>query len=603
MEEPQLGAHTNDDWSVKTGEALRALRTKLVDRQEADRHTANDAQADIIARIFQITEEMALEQSAEAHSQAQLMEEKLVSLEGILADKEELITEMQSRLGTMEQDKIRLQNELQQERISLEQSRSAESSECKALTEKLIVADQRAEAAEKLINKLTEEVEQAAETIAELEVWRENAATQDEQAARLQEDAREFEERCIEFGAEVERLTSERDALAEELAIVQSALDQQRIDSATGESNLSKELENTQNLLEIEQLRSVTAERERDSLVKELTNAESTISQLNSKCSELESRCQSLEAQDGEKIQGLHQDISRLQQERDALVEELAGTKSSFSEQLQASEAENQRLEQQVTEMRLSGENTLQEQQRISTEHEALARQLAELKEQLAAEHARTADEAIRHEQALVAAKEEVSQVVEEKQQWEDSRNTLTQQLADSKSKLDELTEALQAANTTITGFEELHEELEQTRKKFELALADSQKLKRENAALQEELARRPEANEQESPELVSLRMERDALASRVSELESSPPPSVDEDTEQRLADLQRRFELAVDDLRQVKQEKARLEEELANVPSDSANAIDSGAMDWQSQKARLLASLESDDDEEEPTP
>jgi hypothetical protein len=117
---------------------------------------------------------------------------------------------------------------------------------------------------------------------------------------------------------------------------------------------------------------------------------------------------------------------------------------------------------------------------------------------------------------------------------------------------------------------------------------------------LQEELARRPETAETESPELVSLRVERDALAARITELEASPAQAADEDSEQRFADLQRRFELAVEDLRHLKQENAQLQEKLARSPSVGPSVPGAHqAMDWQSQKARLLATLESEDADE----
>ena len=62
--------------------------------------------------------------------------------------------------------------------------------------------------------------------------------------------------------------------------------------------------------------------------------------------------------------------------------------------------------------------------------------------------------------------------------------------------------------------------------------------------------------------------------------------------------DLPRRFEMAVDDVRQLKRRIAELEEELAAVPqtavSQSRHKSD-GPMDWESTKKRLLAELEGD--------
>jgi len=138
-------------------------------------------------------------------------------------------------------------------------------------------------------------------------------------------------------------------------------------------------------------------------------------------------------------------------------------------------------------------------------------------------------------------------------------------------------------------------QQLEQLKRKFELALADVQKLKRENAELQAELVSRPAASDEESPELVSLRSERDALATRVSELESAPLQAIDEDMQQVVADLQRRFELAVDDVRQLKQVNTKLQEQLASQAVVTDEITITGS-DWQSQKARMLAELDAED-------
>lgn len=135
--------------------------------------------------------------------------------------------------------------------------------------------------------------------------------------------------------------------------------------------------------------------------------------------------------------------------------------------------------------------------------------------------------------------------------------------------------------------------ELESLQQKFDLALADVQKLKRENSGLREELSQRPEASDQQSPELVAVRSERDALAQRVAELENAVTPAIDASLQQQFEDLHRRFEMAVDDLREHKQENSRLREQLDAKPQ--AAAAD-GAMDWASQRARLMEQLEQED-------
>jgi chromosome segregation ATPase len=118
-------------------------------------------------------------------------------------------------------------------------------------------------------------------------------------------------------------------------------------------------------------------------------------------------------------------------------------------------------------------------------------------------------------------------------------------------------------------------------------------------AELEHDLARRPEVNQADSTELVALRAERDALSARVEELEQRPAVQIDPDVEQQLSDLQRRFELAVEDVRELKTKNAKLESQIASAGTraPAAAPADAGAMDWESQKRRLLASLDDNAD------
>ena len=140
--------------------------------------------------------------------------------------------------------------------------------------------------------------------------------------------------------------------------------------------------------------------------------------------------------------------------------------------------------------------------------------------------------------------------------------------------------------------------ERDEVQQKFELALQDVQRLRERVAEMEHDLARRPEADQVDSTELVSLRAERDTLARRIEELEQQPAASIDADVEQQLADLQRRFELAVEDVRDLKTKNAKLESQLvASKAGSPIPKLDAGGMDWESQKRRMLAALEGDDD------
>ncbi len=146
----------------------------------------------------------------------------------------------------------------------------------------------------------------------------------------------------------------------------------------------------------------------------------------------------------------------------------------------------------------------------------------------------------------------------------------------------------------------EFDAQLDQARQKFELALEDVQRLRTKVTELEQDLARRPATEKADSAELVALRAERDAMAARIEQLENAPTVREDENADQELADLRRRFELAVEDVRDLKSKNAKLEAQVAGAKQHSAVGADSDGMDWESQKRRLLASLAGNGDDED---
>ncbi len=204
-------------------------------------------------------------------------------------------------------------------------------------------------------------------------------------------------------------------------------------------------------------------------------------------------------------------------------------------------------------------------------------------------------------QQHLDGAEEKCCQLQEQNGSLEKERDESHHALQEAIATQEKTSQALGNAEAKLQELDDLPdlgEELQQTRRKFELALADVQKLKHQNTELQEELSHRPEADEDESPELVSLRAERDAIAARVVELESVPAPVIDVDQQQAMDDLQRRFEMAVDDVRELKQENAELRKKVSSSDASSAASASDGPLDWQAQKALLLASLAEEDGE-----
>jgi len=128
-------------------------------------------------------------------------------------------------------------------------------------------------------------------------------------------------------------------------------------------------------------------------------------------------------------------------------------------------------------------------------------------------------------------------------------------------------------------------------------------------ARLQWEETRRQTGNSENdaaTATLAEFNAERGELNKRIRQLEAELTDAKQRLLEQpattdsrQAEDLQRRFEMAVDDVRTLKKEKAELEEELAELKAQGARPAVSTATageDWETTKRRLLAQLEGDE-------
>jgi chromosome segregation ATPase len=123
-----------------------------------------------------------------------------------------------------------------------------------------------------------------------------------------------------------------------------------------------------------------------------------------------------------------------------------------------------------------------------------------------------------------------------------------------------------------------------------------------------EEAQRKIEALQTAAPsgfdpeELRKLQEERDSLAERLSEAEAARTERAEggDADSQEMDDMRRRFEMAVDEVRDLKRANAEMESKLKARPGSPSLITGGGGMDWESQKQRLLASLEADGEEEE---
>jgi chromosome segregation ATPase len=225
---------------------------------------------------------------------------------------------------------------------------------------------------------------------------------------------------------------------------------------------------------------------------------------------------------------------------------------------------------------------------------ESTRRQLAAERDQFAL---RESEWKVEREGLELARDELLAKIARLESQQHGSRDEWHKQLSDFEHRFQEQQTSWNKQRADFeavrAGTERERDELKQ---KFELALEDVQRFRARVTELEQDLARRPAANQADSAELIALRAERDALAERVETLERQPIEPVDADSAEQIADLQRRFELAVEDVRELKTKNAELESRLSAARSSGGHS-DAGGMDWESQKRRMLASLEDEGD------
>ena len=149
-------------------------------------------------------------------------------------------------------------------------------------------------------------------------------------------------------------------------------------------------------------------------------------------------------------------------------------------------------------------------------------------------------------------------QLQEERDAWQHERTTVEQQRGLLAEERDDLAAALEAARSELT---------------------------------------EARANATSAADFDALRAERDTLAARVAELEQQPGPVENAEVAQERSDLQRRLELAIDDVRELKKANAELEARLAASPSGAAPAASAGGGSWESLKKQMLADLEGEGD------
>lgn len=274
----------------------------------------------------------------------------------------------------------------------------------------------------------------------------------------------------------------------------------------------------------------------------------------------LEERAQAALATSREQVSRLEADITKQLEQIAATLQEQTATEAADVEDADRTSAGIIRLTQELERSRTAWD---EERSALETARDDLAQQMAQLEAEQRASKEEWQTQLAGFEQKLG----------EQQSIWNGQRSEWNEQKSSLEREQDEL------------------------QQKFELALEDVQRFRGRVAELEQDLASCPDTNADDSAEMVALRAERDALSERVNELEHQPVPEIDTHADQQLADLQRRFELAVEDVRELKTKNAQLESQLAAAGGNTSGPAECGGMDmdWESQKRRMLASLEDE--------
>ena len=292
--------------------------------------------------------------------------------------------------------------------------------------------------------------------------------------------------------------------------------------------------------------------------------------------------------------------------------------------------AQRGRLEQMEVElarhMQLIAEDLERDRDEVESDRSSISEQAAMLDQQRAAladdqnEWEQTQEEAYGEQQALAAQLQNrcdelnrQEQSLHERelaaQKGEDALRTARRKLESQQQELED--ESAETARIKRR-LEEKQQSLDELREKLDQQWSETKEQRRRIAR---ELQAQRDQLQREREDLPSagddqqLRDEIAALTRRNEELETQTQAKAPADNarlQKKMHDLQRRFEMAVEDLREVKLENNELKQELSEAQRSASqrpaarNAGSEAPLDWEAQKQQLLASLEADFDEDD---
>jgi chromosome segregation ATPase len=618
MEDKKSSLTEAENAAAFSAATLRELQTRAQQALAAGREEAIRLEADITRQLDELAATVASQLAAESQSD--------------------------SKSDSLQAEVERLTKELRNSRGECESLRSDLEGAFNDVRAKSAAHAETSKERDELLNRLADVESQLQSLQAEWQTKLENSQSEwHEERGRLSTERNQLAEKL----ADRESLELERDELIKKFSEFEAGTTSVQSEWRAKLENSQSEWQNERASLCAELAEKLadrdSLERERDELIKKVAELEagkkSTQGELRTKLETSQSEWQKERASlcaERDQLAEKLTDRDSLERERDELIKKVAelesGKKSSQGEwrtKLEASQSEWQKERASLCAERDQLAEKLADRDSLERERDELVAKLAEHEagQQSAQTDSRKKLESSKSEwqaerSKLRAERDELTRKFADHAALELERDELAQKLAG----LETQQESAQAEwRTQLLGFEGRLREQQQSwneqrtewttartniererdglQQKFDLALQDVQRLRSRVAELEQDLARRPEAKQVDSAELVGLRAERDALATRVEELEQQPASQIDPNVAQQLSDLRRRFEMAVEDVRELKTKNAALESKLATASKQPQSQPDAGGMDWESQKRRLIAALEGGGADDAPLP
>jgi len=288
----------------------------------------------------------------------------------------------------------------------------------------------------------------------------------------------------------------------------------------------------------------------------------------------------------------LDERTGELEQLREQLSGETVDHNAHFVEQQEECERLRQQGETSRAECDRLGQDLHQIQEtfvQAQRESQSFQEQLSALSVEHGAQLAERTDSQEQLQQQIEEVQAERDRLAE---QLEPLREKSREQGDESVRLRGELEAAGQLRDELLSVQKELESQQEQDRETRESLESSKKQLQDAQQKIRE-----IESDKEASPELTSLRAERDGLVTRIEELENIPPGESSTDHQQEISDFERRIEMAIEEVCQLKQDNAALQEQVRCIPdAGPAPVADSGPLDWQAQKAILLAELEAEE-------